>query len=186
MADKWQPEASATFSKLQKTKHIWAEKFLDVQFSDEHGNVTHHKKAKARVYPKEGRPDMIYMGIGNGLWTPGGFVEVKSAQGDKGQRFDFNEWREDQRKWYYDYSQPMKLQLWFWLCMGHVINRDPYPRITMLFPVQILIELEQNANRKSLPYSEAVSELAIYQLKWLGGGKWDIPQTHPFWKQFKG
>jgi hypothetical protein len=182
MADLYQGEATRSLLHAG----LWTEKFLDVQFQNKAGKVTSHKEATNRVYPSKGRPDAVYFGMGNGVNTPGGFVEVKTAQGDKGQRFAFDEWREDQREWYDRYAKPMKLQLWFWLCMGHVINRDPYPRITMLFPVQILIELEQNANRKSLPYSEAVSELAIYQLKWLGGGKWDIPQTHPFWKQFKG
>jgi hypothetical protein len=151
-----------------------------MRFKNRTGETVSQAEAATREYPLSGRPDMYYMMPGDGIISPGGFIEVKTGQGKHRQRFDYAQWRDDQRSWYQNYAKPMRISLWIFLVLGGRIGGLHYPRMACLFPAQMLEQLEATDSRKSLSYNHALECLTRFRLEWAGNKTWDIPLTHPF------
>jgi hypothetical protein len=166
MRDKWQEEATRT---------LRACGFVPIKLPDYHFDSRGKK-----VYPNPGRPDTFFAGRGH----HGGFVEVKTGRGEHHQRFDFKEWREDQRTWYYQEALPYQASYWLFIVLGERVNGKEYPRIAMLITAERLLQIEQQANKKSLSYEEAVNlDGGHWLLTWAGDNIWDVPAKHPFAKK---
>lgn len=132
-----------------------------------------------------GHADRIYIGrIDDGLYH--GAVEVKTGRGTHMQSWPFAEWNEDQRKWAQAWRKKTGTPYLLFITVGddkpHLPkSKDrPYPRITILVPHKIILELEATADRKSLSY-EQIENMTDYRLQWAGGGLWIIPPCNPFW-----
>jgi len=101
-------------------------------------------------------------------------VEVKAGSSS----FAFSEFSDDQRAWADEDNEHEK---WLWICIGKAIRSKKHPRKTWLIPLQVFYDLEVSIGRKSIPYE--CHSLDMYELTWLGGGVWDIPGCHPFWRE---
>jgi len=184
MADKYQLHATRTLIH----SGFWAEKFIDMHFLDKRGNVS-SKKTSKRVYPNSGRPDMYYfddarLDTYGALHMRGGFIEVKSPASKVGSRFDYNQWRDEQRDWYHREAEPRGWTVWMFLVMGKRVNDKRYPLVAYLFPIHFIIDLEKMDTRKSLSYDRAANKLERYKLEWVGNSTWNIQEYHPFREQF--
>lgn len=132
-----------------------------------------------------GHADRIYIGrIHDGLYH--GALEVKTGRGTHNQSWPFAEWKDEQRKWAQAWREKTGTPYLLFITVGdnppHLPKTDkrPYPRITILVPHKVVLELEANADRKSLSYDQ-IENMTDYRLEWAGGGLWTIPPHNPFW-----
>lgn len=135
-----------------------------------------------------GRPDLMCVRDGWGI-----HIEVKNGA----TGFDFSQWNPKQREWSKTHGD--RLHLWFWLCLGtdapHYNPEKFLPRITFLFPHNIMWEIEEKLKPYSgtLPYRAKHQRVEIqqqgliaptllkeYRLNWKGKGVWELPAHHPF------
>ena len=132
-----------------------------------------------------GQADRIYVGlIGGALHT--GAVEVKTGRGTHRQSWPFAEWKDEQRKWAAAWREKTGSPYLLFITVGddmpHLPKTDKrkYPRITILVPHKVILQMEAEADRKSLSY-EQIENMQLYRLQWAGGNCWTIPPHNPFW-----
>jgi len=100
-------------------------------------------------------------------------IEVKAGN----TSLAFSSLRDDQRAWAESTPENEK---YLWICVGTSIRDKKYPRKTWLMPLDVFYHIEKTLDRKSIPYN--CTGLAGFELEWLGGGLWDIPAGHSFWR----
>jgi len=106
------------------------------------------------------------------------FIDVECKAGNTS--FPFNNFREDQHQWAANNQERPK---WVWLCLGkNSVKAKKKPRRTYLFPYELLLSLERELERKSIPY--ACLTLDSWELEWRGNRTWRVPEQHPIRIQY--
>ncbi|MBK8134234.1 MAG: hypothetical protein IPK52_00115 [Chloroflexi bacterium] len=167
MADKFQPEATTTLRSLG----LFTIAIPDSEFN-----------AGVR---EAGHADRIYIGrIGDGLYH--GAVEVKTGRGEHRQSWPFAEWSDEQRRWAQAWREKTGTPYLLFIMVGNDLPQlpktesRPYPRIAVLVPHKVILDLEAAAERKSLSYQQ-IADMQTFRLNWAGKGRWIIPPCNPFW-----
>lgn len=131
--------------------------------------------------PKFGRADFICTGNNMGF-----AVEAKMGTGNNKQSFPFRRWETHQRKWALRYQQQYNNTYWLFITLGKYLDSykkgQKYPKISILIPANRVLQLEQELDRKSIPYDWARD--CEYRLEWNGNQSWAIPIGHPFWSHY--
>ncbi len=138
------------------------------------------------------------------LATRGGYgvaIEIKSDYG----AFSFDNWRDNQRKWWQDECIPYGTPLFIWLFLGKDrpnadMSKGYLPRRAWCVPAAEILHAESliQPYQSSIPYLasagyrtelqsqqlDAYHLFAPYEVKWAGGGTWSFPELHIFHKLF--
>jgi hypothetical protein len=142
---------------------------------------------------ENGRADQMIVRGGRGC-----YIEAKT--GTTG--FDFDTLRPNQREWIESFAlpEPYRMEVWIWLAMGtdrpNNTQPDALPRKHWLIPYPVMLHVEKQVRpiQRTLPYRagkgmrkeiqeqklDALNLLRLWELEWVGGGVWDIPEGHLF------
>jgi hypothetical protein len=119
-------------------------------------------------------------------------VECKYGDGADYRNFTFANWREVQRRWAAAWEAKGNTY-WLFITVGTravpIGQKAPkgvrFPKISILMPSKVLLEIEASSTRKSLSYAE-IQGLGLWTLTWKGSDTWGIPDDHPFLCRYRG
>ena len=114
------------------------------------------------------------------------FIECKTGRGTNRERFPFDEWKPRQREFAMACAFS-GIPHYLFIVVGQRIGTGSYPRIACLLEGWQFAMMEQAlTERKSIPYEIFTTAWKHFLLTWVGGGEWEIPPHHPFWKVIEG
>lgn len=185
MADRSQDTATNTL----RAWGFWTFKAADAL------KVVYGSRRQLKKPAQPGRADVIAGWNGQLI-----FVEVKDGK----KSFSFARWEDHQRRWAAAVERVCRLPYWLFLVMGTDnpnYNPEKYtPKRAWLLPGRTMLAVERllMPYQASIPYRagkgyskvlqerelDAVHLLHKYELPW-GKGRYDLPQTHPFFTAFQ-